>query len=259
MSREEAAKLLEAMDKKRTQHLFLFTRLMLETAARPAAILELPFDKISFSGPYAVLDLRAIGQRETNKRRVAVQISDPTTIEMLKHARVYNKSNFVIEWAGAPLESVKKSFRAAVVRAGLSEVTPYVLRHTAATWMAQAGVPLWDIAHRLGHKDERMVMAVYAHHHPDYQAKARDALGKAMAGLPAGKNQEHVKRTSRPLHTWPAGRSGNSTAIAPQCGAKGAGQEPDEAPPKRRNPQVSLGVSVVGVAGIEPATPTMST
>lgn len=30
-------------------------------------------------------------------------------------------------------------------------------------------------------------------------------------------------------------------------------------PPETRNPKVSLGVSMVGAAGIEPATPTMST
>lgn len=48
-----------------------------------------------------------------------------------------------------------------------SDVTPHVLRHTKATWMAQAGVSMFDIAGVLGDSVET-VTKTYAHHHPDY-------------------------------------------------------------------------------------------
>src|SRR5690606_22323449 len=53
------------------------------------------------------------------------------------------------------------------------EVTPYTLRHTAATWMAQVGVPLWEIAGHLGHQDTRMVEKHYAHHDPEFRKRAK--------------------------------------------------------------------------------------
>lgn len=64
----------------------------------------------------------------------------------------------------------------AVARAGLRGVTPHVLRHTAAVWMAEAGVPMTEIAAYLGHSDSRITERVYARFSPDY-------LRKAAAGI----------------------------------------------------------------------------
>lgn len=53
--------------------------------------------------------------------------------------------------------------------------------------MAQAGIPLWEIASVVGHSDKRMVEKYYAHHHPDYQTRAivaRDRSLKAMDVAP---------------------------------------------------------------------------
>ena len=51
-------------------------------------------------------------------------------------------SHFV-EWRGAPVKSVKTGFKHAVSLAGLrGKVTPHTLRHTAATWLMQRGVPI---------------------------------------------------------------------------------------------------------------------
>ena len=60
--------------------------------------------------------------------------------------------------------------------AGIEDATPYTLRHTAATWMAQRGVPMWEIAGLMGHTSTRMVERVYAKHHPDHMQKATRAL-----------------------------------------------------------------------------------
>jgi len=60
--------------------------------------------------------------------------------------------------------------------AGLHGVTPHTLRHTSATWMAQAGVPLWIIAKYLGHTTSRTTERVYAHHNPTFLLEAKQAL-----------------------------------------------------------------------------------
>ncbi|MEH6467970.1 MAG: tyrosine-type recombinase/integrase, partial [Porticoccus sp.] len=69
----------------------------------------------------------------------------------------------------------KKSFATATRRADLPDVTPHTLRHTSGTWMAQKGVPLFDIAGWLGHSHER-TSSLYSHHHADYLEKARKAF-----------------------------------------------------------------------------------
>lgn len=43
----------------------------------------------------------------------------------------------------------------AAIEAGIACCTPHVLRHTAAVWMAEAGVPMPEIARHLGHTDRR--------------------------------------------------------------------------------------------------------
>lgn len=69
----------------------------------------------------------------------------------------------------------------AVAAAGVAPCPPYVMRHSAASWLAQAGVSSDEIARMLGHSSTRIV-STYAHHDPgryrevlDVWADARDA------------------------------------------------------------------------------------
>jgi integrase len=62
--------------------------------------------------------------------------------------------------------------------AGVSGVSPHVLRHTAATHMARRGVPLWTIAKVLANT-LAMVERVYAKHSPD---DLRVAVGMISGG-----------------------------------------------------------------------------
>ena len=86
--------------------------------------------------------------------------------------------NFVVEWNGKPVKRIKKSFNTARIIAGLDDnVTPHVLRHTAATWLMQNGVDLWEAAGYLGMSVETLERT-YGHHHPHYLANARDAIAR---------------------------------------------------------------------------------
>jgi integrase len=84
-------------------------------------------------------------------------------------------SHFV-QWQGAPVKSVKTAFQHAVSLAGLwGRVTPHTLRHTAATWLMQRGVPIWQAAGYLGMSVE-IIERTYGHHHPEYLRAAAEAI-----------------------------------------------------------------------------------
>ena len=57
----------------------------------------------------------------------------------------------------------------------VSGVTPHTLQHTAATWLMQRGVPIWQAAGYLG-MSAAMVERIYGYHHPDYMRAAAQAI-----------------------------------------------------------------------------------
>lgn len=75
-----------------------------------------------------------------------------------------------IEAAGDVIAASKRGF-----------LTFHCLRHTAASLMASAGIPLLDIARVLGHSTISVTMR-YAHFAPESGRRAIDALGGALSG-----------------------------------------------------------------------------
>jgi integrase len=110
----------------------------------------------------------------------------PTLRLALERAYEARRGNFVVEWAGERVKSVKKGFAEACRRAGLAGVTPHTLRHTAATWMAEAGVPMRQISLCLGHTSTAVTERVYAKHTPDYLRDAVAALDPAQCSVVHG-------------------------------------------------------------------------
>jgi integrase len=85
---------------------------------------------------------------------------------------------FVVEYHGAQVGDIKKAFRRACDRAGIADVRPHTLRHTAGTLMAKEGVELFKISKMLGHSMAKTT-ELYAHHRPEWLREAADVLGKA--------------------------------------------------------------------------------
>ena len=170
LTRDEAARLLAAC---RAHHLRLFVTLALHTGARSGAILALTWDRVDM--PNRLVDFREPGKARTRKRRVPAPMND-TLHAALADAQAMATTEYVIEWAGAPVARVLHAFRDAAERASLSGVTPHVLRHTAVTWMLQAGIDPWQAAGLVGMTIE-MVQQVYGHHHPEHLRGAARALG----------------------------------------------------------------------------------
>jgi integrase len=55
-------------------------------------------------------------------------------------------------------------------------VTAHVFRHSAASIMAESGVPMTEIATMLGHRDSRTTERIYARLAPDFLRRAAGAL-----------------------------------------------------------------------------------
>lgn len=70
----------------------------------------------------------------------------------------------------------------AIAAAGLPRLTPHGLRHTGATLMILAGVPLVVVSRRLGHATIAITADVYAHVSQDADRDAADALRRAISG-----------------------------------------------------------------------------
>jgi integrase len=118
----------------------------------------------------------AIGRRATNERQTPAPIPPRLLAHMRRWVRRGVVTSHFVEWQGTPVKSVKTGFRHAVKLAGLwGKVTPHTLRHTAAAWLMQRGVPIWQAAGYLGMSAE-MIERTYGHHHADYMRAAAQAI-----------------------------------------------------------------------------------
>lgn len=170
LTRAEGARLITAC---KAPHIKLFCVIGLNTGARSGAILGLTWDRVDLE--HRLVDFRDPTLARTKKRRVPAAIND-TLFAALAEARALNTIQHVIEWNGKPVAQIKHAFADAADRAGLPDVTPHCLRHTAVTWQLQAGVPIWEVAGFVG-MDVEMVQQVYGHHHSDHTRAAARALG----------------------------------------------------------------------------------
>lgn len=152
-------------------HAQLYMILGIATCARPAALLELTWDRVDFDR--GLIDLNPRERRQTAKRRPTVPIAD-YAIEPLRTAFEARQSEYVIERGGKPIASIKKAFSAASERSNV-QATPYTLRHTGAVWRAEDGVPMAEISQLLGHDDSATTEKHYARFSPTYLRKAANA------------------------------------------------------------------------------------
>lgn len=156
----------------RMPHLKLFVLLALGTAARASALFELEWSRVDFQRRQ--IDLRT-GEQTRTKRRAIVPINDMVLAALLEAQRGA-QTPYVVEWAGSPIRTVKGAFKRAAARCGWGDVTPHVLRHTAAVWLAEAGVPMPVISQYLGHSSTAVTERVYARYSPTYLKTAAAAL-----------------------------------------------------------------------------------
>jgi integrase len=170
LTREQAACFIAACE---APHLRLFVVLALTTGARKEALLDLTWDRVDFDAQR--INLKDPTRPKTAKGRAMVPMN-ATALNALREAHLKAATPYVIEYAGRPVKFIKMGLRRAGQRCGMEFVSAHVFRHAAATWMAEGGISMAEIAQFLGHKDSRVTERVYARFSPTYLRGAASML-----------------------------------------------------------------------------------
>lgn len=169
LSRDEINRLIDGCT---GPHIRLAVTLLLGTAGRVGAILDLEWQRVDFER--GTINLR-LADSHTRKGRAVVPMNGMTRAA-LQTARDAALTDYVVEYAGGPVKSIRTGFKAACRRAGIEGATIHTLRHTAAVYMAEAGVPMWKISQYLGHSNTAITERVYARFAPSAMQDAADVL-----------------------------------------------------------------------------------
>ena len=90
---------------------------------------------------------------------------------------------------------ISKRTKAAMRAAGIADATFHTTRHTAASWMVQAGRPLAEVREILGHAAMQTTLR-YAHLQPRHLRDSMTALDDALSGADG-----HAEDTAtQPIH-----------------------------------------------------------
>jgi integrase len=191
LTRQEVARLLRAARKtKQCRHLVRLILIGLYTGTRLSAVLNLQWMP-NINGGHIDLDKgviyrKAEGERVAhNKRKTPVKVPP----RLLRFLRYWHKADertddegrtirlrYVVNYAGGKITKPHKAFRTIRSAAKFADdVTPHVLRHTRATWLAQAGIDAHEAAASLGLTVEEFERT-YSHASPDFQKSAANAF-----------------------------------------------------------------------------------
>jgi integrase len=185
LTRQEAAKLLAAARRLRLGYVARFILLGLYTGTRHATIDRLRWYPSADAGwldsEHGVIYRAGTAEKQTRKRRVASRMPD----RLLAHVRRWARLDLargpqaaVIRYKGRPITRQQRGWDAVVKEAGLGDdVTPHVLKHSAATWLLRAGMDLWDVA-GLTSTSTKTLETVYGHHSPEFQKATAAAFRK---------------------------------------------------------------------------------
>lgn len=174
-------------------------RAMAESGLRRGEVIGLRWEDVDLASlrlhvRRSVSDVHGIRQERTTKgkraRRVAISAGFSARLAAWKTASGGQQAAGYV-WPGregAPMNahSPNQALARVVRRAGLVDangapsVTPHGLRHTAASLMLAAGVPLIVVSRQLGHANPNVTAQVYAHLLADSQL---DEAAAAFAGL----------------------------------------------------------------------------
>ncbi|MBB3385515.1 MULTISPECIES: site-specific integrase [unclassified Rhizobium] len=210
LKRDEVGKMIEGA---KVPHIRLAIMLMIGTGARNAAALELTWDRVDFER--RLINLRNPFDRAPRKGRATVPMNE-TLMRELKLAKQAALSPYVIEWAGVQVKSIKKGLKAAAKAAKISDVSPHMLRHSAAVWLAEDGHSMTRIAQFLGHSNSRITEKVYARYSPEHLRDLADTLDlTANGGKGEYRTSDHSVTAKRDISTKnPNGFNDNVSRIA---------------------------------------------
>lgn len=183
ISRAEADLLIrEAEIDPKSMHLADFIRLALNTGCRKSEMLTLSWDRVDLKQNRILLE----GKNTKSGKRRMIPINDEARQALLERARFCSEHCPDSPWVfahknGDRVKYMQKGFQAACRRAGIKDFTVHDLRHTCASWLVSAGVPLPEVRDLLGHSTIEMTER-YAHLAPENLKTAVSVLDRLRSG-----------------------------------------------------------------------------
>ena len=154
----------------KAHHVKTFLMLAWYTAGRKEALLSLRWNAVDFTR--GQIDLgRGVGK----KGRAVV----PMARDLERHLRKafdVRISEYIVEWSGGRVGSIRKGFDEAAGRAKLTAITIHDIRRSAARQMVEKGVTIHEVAQILGHSNIATTYQVYARFGPKHLKKAISKL-----------------------------------------------------------------------------------
>lgn len=179
VSAAEAKRLLAACEASLNPQLKHIVPLLLYTGARVSELLHAQWRHID-------LDKRSwlIPTSKTGKAR-HVPLSQPA-IAILKAVPRFKDCPYVVPnpETKQPFVTIKRAWQTARKEAALPDLRIHDLRHSAASFMINAGIDLFAVGKVLGHADHKSTMR-YSHLANDTLLAAVEAGAKKMKGSPA--------------------------------------------------------------------------
>jgi integrase len=145
LTREEEQRLLAACENRYQKHLRSILICALDTGMRRGEIFGLKWSDVDFEE--RVLTIRAFNTKTMKERQVSLTTRLAIELEKLWDSSPKIKEELVFGFTN----NVKKSFTSVRVKAGLPDIRFHDLRHTAATRLVAAHLPLPEVGRVLGH------------------------------------------------------------------------------------------------------------
>lgn len=160
------------------EHLADMARFSLETGLRQANVIDLQWSQVDLTRRCAWIH----PDQAKARRAIAVPLS-PAAVEIIR-AQIGKSQSHVFSYKGKPVTVVNtKAWRAALKRSGIEDFRWHDLRHTWASWHAQAGTPL-NVLQELGGWESVEMVRRYAHlsgEHLSEYARSMTDLSKSVA------------------------------------------------------------------------------
>jgi integrase len=196
---EQTRKLVEAAKENR---LYVAIKLIAETGLRRGEALGLRWEDIDFEK--GKIHVRHTLARSKNglyltppKTKASRRVLDiaPSLADLLRSHKIaqdeearsaankfLNKEFIFATRTGEPVDprNLQRSVALACKKAGLDTVGPHTLRHSAATTMLEAGVPIHIVSRILGHSKINITVDIYGHVSDEGAANAMQLLNKKL-------------------------------------------------------------------------------
>ncbi len=171
LTREEADRLLRELP----EHLSVMADFSLETGLRQSNVTGLEWSQVDLDRRTAWIH----PDQAKSRKAIAVPLSKAAVLILRKELGKHPVNVFI--YAGKPIGQVNtKAWRAALERAGIKDFRWHDLRHTWASWHAQAGTPL-HVLQELGGWESVEMVRRYAHLSSEHLIEYVDRLSKGLS------------------------------------------------------------------------------